>query len=494
MKLFSTPTSDEWLFLGIIFILVAMMIAAGEISRRLLSGSTKYTRKLVHIITGVLMACAPYVLISGIPALMISGLMVIGTFLSIRFGFLKSLHGSDRSSYGTTYHPLSFLILVFLFWDSSPEILSISILILAIPDVLAAIAGQYFSSPHYLFLGDNKKTIEGSITMFVSTMVCIMLSLRYFGIETAVPMVLVAIATSLFVTCWELISYRGTDNLTVPLGTALMLHYFITAAPNHIPVQMITAIILACVIGIASYYFKFLSLSGSIAAFLLATIIYGIGGWKWTIPIFTFFVASSLLSKYGKSRKKKFKFIFDKSDKRDAGQVAANGGIAGIIMIAWYLFPARTDLYLLYVASLAAVTADTWGTEIGTLVQGKPRSITSFRHVEPGTSGGVSIAGTIGGIVGAVIVVVSVFMVDTDLFSANDIALLVFSGFVGSAADSFLGATIQAQYQTEKGELTEKSNLFGKPTILVHGYRWMSNDAVNWSCALSGALTMYFLL
>ena len=99
MRLFSIPTSDEWLFLGIIFFLVGMLIGTAEIVRRLMNGGTEFTRKFVHIIVGILMVCAPYLFVSGIPAIMISSLMVILTFYSIRFDFLRSLHATGRTSY-----------------------------------------------------------------------------------------------------------------------------------------------------------------------------------------------------------------------------------------------------------------------------------------------------------------------------------------------------------------------------------------------------------
>ncbi|MFA5833986.1 MAG: DUF92 domain-containing protein [Bacteroidota bacterium] len=494
MRLFSAPTSDEWLFLAIVFFLVVLLIAAAELIRRLFNGDSEFTRKFVHIISGILMMCAPYVFYSGIPAVTIAGIMVIGTFLSIRFDFLKSIHGTDRTSYGTMYHPLSFLVLVLLFWDISPMILSISVLILAIPDALAAIIGQNVRTRHFLSIGANKKTVEGSITMFLSTVASILLGFYFFNVTAETSIIIIAVVTSLFATGWELISFKGLDNFTVPLSTAFILHYFLTISPHHVPEQLITAIALGAGIGILSYYFKFLSLSGSIATFLLATIIYGIGGWKWTVPILTFFIASSLLSKYGKSRKKKLEHIFDKTDKRDSGQVAANGGIAGIIILLWYIFPEHIELYFVYLASIAAVTADTWGTEIGTLMKGKPRSIITFQKVETGTSGGVSIIGFAGGIIGTTIVVCSACWMNSASFSVELAIALVTVGCIGSIIDSILGATIQAQYVTESGKLTEKSVVDEKPTRLVRGFRWFTNDMVNWFCAASGAATMYFLL
>ncbi len=494
MRLFAAPTTEEWLFIVVVFFLVGMMVAAAEMIRRLLNGGSEVTRKFVHIVAGVLMMCSPFVFNSGIPVLTITGIMVIGTFLSVKLDFLKSLHGIDRSSYGTTYHPLSFFLLVLLFWDVSPVILTISISILAIPDALAAMVGQRVKVPHFIDLDLERKTVEGTMTMFVSSFLCIYGLFGYFNIQTAAPVFIVVLVISMFVTGWELISFKGSDNLTVPLSAAFLLYYFLYPTHAHPSEQMILAIVLGVSIGLFSYYFNFLSLSGSVATFLLATIVYGIGGWMWTMPILTFFIASSLLSKYGKAKKEKLELIFDKSSKRDSGQVTANGGLAGIIIILWYSFPERNDFYVMYLASIAAVTADTWGTEIGTLLKGRPRSIITLRSVDVGTSGGVSLAGFIGGALGAGLIVLSAAIFEPSFLSWSISGKLIISGVIGSIVDSLLGATIQAQYSTEEGKVTERTVVHEVPTTLVRGFRWMNNDLVNVCCGLSGALVAYFLL
>lgn len=494
MRLFADPTSEEWMFIVVVFFLVGVLVAAAELVRRMMNGGSEMTRKFVHVVAGVLMMSSPFVFHSGIPVLVITGIMVIATFLSIKLDFLKSLHGTDRTSYGTTYHPLSFFILVLLFWDRSPEILTISISILAIPDALAAMVGQRVKDPHYIELDLERKTVEGTLTMFVSSLLCIFFLFDHFDIQTSASTALVILVTALFVTGWELISFKGSDNLTVPLSAAFILYYFVFPTPVHPSEQMIVAFILGILIGLFSFFFNFLSLSGSIATFLLAVIVYGIGGWLWTVPILMFFIASSLLSKYGKAKKKRLELIFDKSSKRDSGQVAANGGLAGMIIVLWFCFPDWEQLYLLYLASIAAVTADTWGTEIGTLLKGKPRSIITLRPVDVGTSGGVSLAGFAGGAVGAGLIAASAAIFDSAMITWSIALKLVLSGVIGSIVDSLLGATVQAQYVTAEGGITERTTIDGVLTTLVRGFRWMNNDLVNLSCGLSGALVAYLLL
>ncbi|MDE3057606.1 MAG: DUF92 domain-containing protein [Bacteroidota bacterium] len=268
---------------------------------------------------------------------------------------------------------------------------------------------------------------------------------------------------------------------------------FLSFLPSHLHIeQCVLAVFLAAVIALVSLRFHFLKLSGAAATFLLAVIIFGIGGWQWAVPILVFFVSSSLLSKFGKKKKSVFDLLFEKSGTRDAGQVAANGGVAGILILCRLLFPFEPFWYPMYLASLAAVTADTWGTEIGMLAHSSPRSILTLKRVETGTSGGVSLAGIVGGACGALLIALSgSFWFCAD---AQQIVIIVISGIVGSLADSFLGATVQAQYRCAVcGKITEKQKHCGEEAALVRGVRWFNNDIVNWVCAIVGAAVIEVL-
>jgi uncharacterized protein (TIGR00297 family) len=255
--------------------------------------------------------------------------------------------------------------------------------------------------------------------------------------------------------------------------------------------QFLTAALFGFIISAASYVLRFLTLSGSIATFVLAVIIYGVGGWQWSIPIITFFLFSSLLSKIGHSRKARFDQVFEKSGTRDWAQVLANGGVAAVLAILSGLFPVY-DFYPLYLGALAAVTADTWGTEIGVLASGTTISVVTLRPVASGTSGGISEYGTLAGAIGAIVLAVSGYAWYTDLRTA---CFVVAGGIVGSLVDSLLGATVQVQYRCVVcGKATERSAHCDETTEQVRGMRWMGNDIVNGLCALAGAAIVWGLM
>lgn len=237
-----------------------------------------------------------------------------------------------------------------------------------------------------------------------------------------------------------------------------------------------------------SYRFKWLSASGSIVASLFgwSLIFYGFPGW--IAPVGWFFLTGSILSKIGQ-----------KSSKKDAGdhvrngwQVLANGGVGWTLLLCSIFMP-HPIWFAGFAGSFSAVTADTWGTEIGRLFKGKTRSIISGKPVEKGSSGGVSWVGTIGGVIGAGILSLSVFANPFVLAGDSGLKLMfwvVLAGGVGSAIDSVLGATVQVRYQASTtGEILEKRSAGEKEITYLSGWPFMTNDFVNLICALVGAGT-----
>ncbi|MEM6328168.1 MAG: DUF92 domain-containing protein, partial [Bacteroidota bacterium] len=188
----------------------------------------------------------------------------------------------------------------------------------------------------------------------------------------------------------------------------------------------------------------------------------------------------------GRRRKREAEARAAKGSRRDAGQVGANGGVAGALLAATVFAsePTQAVLYAGWLGAFAAAAADTWSTEIGTWVGGPTRDVVRWRRVPPGESGGVSLAGTLGGALGAVLIGgVAAAMGAT----ASVAGVAVAAGLVGAWADSLLGATVQARFRAPDGSLTERPGGGETGGPLVRGWRWMTNDSVNLACTLTGA-------
>ena len=208
-----------------------------------------------------------------------------------------------------------------------------------------------------------------------------------------------------------------------------------------------------------------------------------LGGAAWAAPALVFFVLSSALSRAGRRRKRAAACLAAKGGRRDAAQVAANGGVAAAALAAWAVWPAP-PLYGAFVGALAAAAADTWATEVGTLVGGPTRRLGVGAPVPPGTSGGVSLAGTLGTVAGAASVALAALPFGLAPALA---AALAAGGVAGAFADTALGATLQARYRAPDGRLTERHAADGRPLSLAAGRRWLGNDGVNAVCTAVGA-------
>ena len=253
--------------------------------------------------------------------------------------------------------------------------------------------------------------------------------------------------------------------------------------------QILYGFVLAIIVAYLAYRADSLDKSGAFAATLVGTIIFGMGGWQWAMLLLLFFITSSGLSRAFKKRKQGLNEKFSKGNERDAGQVFGNGGLATLFAALHAFYPESILPWVGFAAALAAVNADTWATELGVLNPTPPRMITDLKkRVEKGTSGGVSVWGTLASLLGA-----GAIALPAALFIGNWLLfpLISLAGLGGSLFDSLLGATVQAMYYcpTDKKE-TEKHPLHtcGTETVQIRGWEWLNNDWVNFACSALGSI------
>jgi uncharacterized protein (TIGR00297 family) len=279
----------------------------------------------------------------------------------------------------------------------------------------------------------------------------------------------------------------------------------------QLPTQrLVMALLLSSAIGGAAYRRGSLNESGWLGAGLTGTTTLGFGGWSWGLTLITFFVSSSLLSHYKEQLKEeKTGGQFAKGARRDIAQVLANGGLGSLLALAYHLLGEPPVLRALFLGVMATVTADTWATELGVLSSEQPRLITTMQHVNPGTSGAITMAGTGASAAGGLLIGLSMvgFVALEQRLERNgssDESLVWFvpagilGGLSGSLSDSLMAATVQAKYHTPEGKETERPiGKDGTPHTFARGVRWLNNDLVNLFSTLTGgvvAILVFFLL
>ncbi len=452
------------------------------------------SRKILHLVAVGCTAVSFYVIENIFTLRIIAFAGAVFTFMSVKFNLFVSIDKLERKSWGIFLFALAYFVFSMILPDKK-NIAFVSLAILALSDSGAAIIGTLFPRGIYNLTRD-KKSLSGSVTFFIVTFLILLISIRFSIIsfnQSILINFLAILSISLVLTLTEAISSYGFDNFYVPIISAILLFLFGADNSGAIILNFSIGILLSAIVAAFSYKVRFLTLSGSVATFLLAGFIFGFGSWQWSIPIMTFFILSSILSKIRKNKNREVELYFEKTGVRDHWQVAANGGIGGILVIISQFFPDYQLIYILYIASLATVCADTWATEIGTLKQANTYSVINFKKVEQGISGGISVVGTFGAFLGTIVIAISgIFWIAKD--HSIYILFVVLSGLIGAFIDSILGATLQLQYKCDVcGKITEKKYHCDKPSKYFKGLSWLENDLVNLLSAISGIIIIILL-
>lgn len=247
--------------------------------------------------------------------------------------------------------------------------------------------------------------------------------------------------------------------------------------------RALAGVLLAGAVAIAAMAARSLTRGGAVAAVAVGTAA-TIAGWAWAAILMLFFVTSSALSRYRRAtRDARVSGIIEKGDQRDAFQVLANGAVFAVAALAaWYT--GGNAWAVVAFGALAAATADTWATEIGTLAGRAPRSIVSLEPLPAGTSGGVTLPGTVASLVGAAVIAMAAYATG----QSADPGAIVAGGMAGSLADSFAGATVQERRWCERcSSATERRvHTCGAGTRVIGGVPGARNDFVNLVCTVVG--------
>ncbi|MEW6721778.1 MAG: DUF92 domain-containing protein [Candidatus Micrarchaeota archaeon] len=201
-----------------------------------------------------------------------------------------------------------------------------------------------------------------------------------------------------------------------------------------------------------------LDTKGVALAVFFGAVLYFYGGPGYLALMLVFFVLAVVVTKYEYEVKKEMGLY---EHERGWENVLSNGLLPAALTVASPLIGPMP-----FIASLAAVTADKFGSEIGVLDPGDPRSIFGFAPVKPGTSGGISVMGTVGSFAGSAAIAAAAMAV----FGINPAQGLVVAvaGLAGSVADTMFG-------------VLEERGIGTKGTT-------------NFICSLVGALIGYYLI
>jgi len=192
------------ILLGILFVIVVGI----ELLARSLRLPLELTRKATHILTGVTVALSAFY-VEHSYLLLLSLMFIVVIAVSRSRGIFRSIHDPERSGAGELWYPTGILLAAILFPE--PRVFMYAILILAVSDGLAGVVGKLLGKRQVVYISAPKTYLGTSV--FVVTA---------FGLSLLVVSPTAAIVAALYLALIELLSFKGMDNLILPLAAGVI--------------------------------------------------------------------------------------------------------------------------------------------------------------------------------------------------------------------------------------------------------------------------------
>ena len=196
-----------------------------------------------------------------------------------------------------------------------------------------------------------------------------------------------------------------------------------------------------------------LTKKGWIHAGVLGTLLLGSIGWKGWLSVCIYLLMGSLVTKIGYKKKASKGIAEARGGKRGPENVwgsAATGCSLALLSCFW---PNYLPLFMVgFASSFAAKLSDTFSSEIGKTFGKRTFLITTLRPVLPGTEGAISIEGSLAGLLGSFLMTAVMF--NLSIVSGLYVAcIVVFSGYVATVLESYIGALAQNNIEWLTNEL-----------------------------------------
>jgi uncharacterized protein (TIGR00297 family) len=362
-------------------------------------------------------------------------LILAGTvfsFLTFNYKKFHLLHKTTDASLGTLFYPIGILSSYLILYNLPLYYFHSSLLVLSISDTLANFAGHIHKGNGWIRTFHDKKSIFGIAAYSLSAGLILLLLLPGSLGSNFLYI--------LFVLLWAVIletaSIRGSDNFSIPAGLALL---FLLTHHFEVDYLYLSALLLALTSAcFLLYKFNILTRRGSFVTFLLGFYFAGIRGWLWLMPVLLFFLSSAAFTKLQHA----VKGTGSKPTARNAWQVIANI-VWAVISSVLFLLTKNEIFILLFIAFVAAVTADTWASEIGPLLNRRCFSLSTMKKVPAGTNGGISFYGSLAALSGATIISLFSYYLFFGFWHWDIIAILSIAAFLACFVDSLLGTFVE---------------------------------------------------
>lgn len=425
-------------------------------TRNVLTGTdhafSEDTRQSVHIAMGAFALVLPYVL-WWIAVLLASLAVAFNVFALQKLLGLQLFRPGERlrrMTSGFVLYPLVVVGLLFAFGNRL-DIVAAAWGILAAGDGMATIIGRRY--PIQPIAWNHAKSLGGSLALALFGSAAGVL-LAWWCRDTVIPPayswfpIVAPVLAAIAAAAVETIPISLDDNVSVTATAGAVLWAIslvsadlLDAALPALLWMVPLAVFINAVVAAAGYRARTVTVSGAVCGGLLGTVVLVCAGWQgWTLLLVTF-AAAVVASRLGLQRKQRLGIAEDRGGRRGAGNAFANTGIASVAAVMAVFTYAHDPALLAFTAALVAGASDTVASEIGKAWGRRTFLLTTLRPVAPGTSGAMSLEGTLAGVSSAALLALVAFALG--LITLPEVAVVVAAATAGALIESALGATLE---------------------------------------------------
>lgn len=221
-----------------------------------------------------------------------------------------------------------------------------------------------------------------------------------------------------------------------------------------------TAVVWTAPCAIAAWAIGGVSISGAVAGTLVGILVLAGAGWPaWWLLGLTF-LATTIATRIGASRKTAMGIAEPRQGRRGAGGIVANTAVAAGAALLIAADPGDAMSRVMFAAALVTAGSDSVASEIGKAWGGATRVVWTGRRVPPGTDGAISAAGTVAGALSSV--ALSGAAAALTLIDTRDVAIVAIASIAASLLEGGVAVTLERR-------------------------GWLDNDGVNVAASALGA-------
>jgi len=218
--------SNDLYMIGLSLLFHTVCLFVSEFLRRWFSYGGNFTRKFVHVTVSLWACWVFYGFHDKRMAVILPIVFIIMNLNPIRKIILHIAHIDKEYHPGMLYYPVAMFLLIWFCWREEYRFIAIiSLLNLGLGDSAAAIIGSSFAKKTYN-VGEHTKSYLGSSCMLAVCLVSSLSVLIYYRPDFSLIDIGAGCLVAFGVTFMEALSVRGMDNLSVPMGSAVILAFF----------------------------------------------------------------------------------------------------------------------------------------------------------------------------------------------------------------------------------------------------------------------------